>query len=85
MPYQLGESAINSLRKRNRTFVSRCIQATLPVKLYANENSSDEETWTPDRRITNTLLYQLSYIGKNCEERSISAQVDKNFTDAWSN
>lgn len=48
-------------------------------------SSSDEETWTPDRRITNTLLYQLSYIGKNCEERSISAQVDKNFTDAWSN
>ena len=27
-------------------------------------SSSDEETWTPDRRITNTLLYQLSYIGK---------------------
>lgn len=85
MPYQLGESAINSSRKRNRTFVSCCRQATLPVKLYANKNSSDREARTPDPLITNELLYQLSYIGKNCEERSISAQVDKNFTDAWSN
>lgn len=84
MPYQLGESAIFSSRKRNRTFVSCCRQATLPVKLYANKNSSDREARTPDPLITNEPLYQLSYIGKNVKNGQYPHKWIKNFTDAWS-
>lgn len=35
------------------------------VPLTCFNNGADEETRTPDLRITNALLYQLSYVGSN--------------------
>jgi hypothetical protein len=51
-------------------FALQRINRANPSGRYAFEkNGADEETRTPDPRITNALLYQLSYIGAMSGQR----------------
>ena len=61
----VGESGLEPLNSEEDRFTvcCNCRYATPPIPIISCEIRADEGTRTPDRLITNQLLYQLSYIG----------------------